>query len=106
MQIVYIGDSLHECQILFSGKNKKIISKWHLLKILPKMLSIYSQITVSHITKSSTVFTLSILTPTIRRLVKEEYLVIILGKIRKRFYELSCFLEKMIKISSMCYPLN
>ena len=29
-----------KCQILFSGKNKKNISKCHLLKILPGMLSV------------------------------------------------------------------
>ena len=29
-----------KCQILFSGKNKKSISKCHLLKILPSMLSV------------------------------------------------------------------
>ena len=29
-----------KCQILFSGKNKKNISKCHLLKILPRVLSI------------------------------------------------------------------
>ena len=52
MQIVSLGDSLHEmsnpaketvcmkCQILFSGKNKKNISKCRLLKILPRVLSV------------------------------------------------------------------
>ena len=46
MQIVSIGDnSLLEticmkCQIVFSLKNKKNISKSHLLKILPRVLSI------------------------------------------------------------------
>ena len=29
-----------KCQILFSGKNKKNISKCHLLKILPRVLSV------------------------------------------------------------------
>ena len=57
MQIVSIGDNLHEIskpvfwekkketicmkyQILFSGKNKKNISKWCLLKNLPRVLSV------------------------------------------------------------------
>ena len=31
-----------KCQILFPGENKKNISKCHLLKILPKVLSIKS----------------------------------------------------------------
>ena len=29
-----------ECHILFSGKNKKNISKYRLLKILPRVLSV------------------------------------------------------------------
>ena len=38
-----------KCHILFSGKNKKNISKYHLLKILPrvqsvKMLSVHASI--------------------------------------------------------------
>ena len=32
------GDNLHEMQILFSWKNKKNISKCHLLKIVPRVL--------------------------------------------------------------------
>ena len=39
MQIVSLGDNLHECNILFSEKNKENISKCHLLKILPTVLS-------------------------------------------------------------------
>ena len=31
-----------KCQILFSGKNKKNISKCRLLKILPRVLSVKS----------------------------------------------------------------
>ena len=31
-----------QCQILFSGKNKKNISKCRLLKILPRVLSVKS----------------------------------------------------------------
>ena len=40
MQIVSLGDNLHECHILFSGKNKKNISKCCLLKVLPRVLSV------------------------------------------------------------------
>ena len=40
MQIVSIGDSLHEMSNPVSGKSKKNISKCHLLKILPRMLSV------------------------------------------------------------------
>ena len=32
-----------KCQILFSGKNKKNISKCRLLKILPRVLSVKSR---------------------------------------------------------------
>ena len=32
-----------KCQILFSGKNKKNISKCRLLKILPRVLSVNTQ---------------------------------------------------------------
>ena len=39
MQIVSIGDNLHEMlNPFFSGKNKKNISKCRLLKILPRVL--------------------------------------------------------------------
>ena len=43
MQIVFIGENLMEiicmkCQNLFSGKNKKNISKCHLLKIVPRVV--------------------------------------------------------------------
>ena len=34
-----------KCQILFSGKNKKNISKCRLLKILPRVLSVNTQYT-------------------------------------------------------------
>ena len=34
-----------KCQILFSGKNKKNISKCRLLKILPRVLSVKTSIT-------------------------------------------------------------
>ena len=37
MQIVSNGDNLHKCQIPFSDKN---ISKCHLLKFLPRVLSV------------------------------------------------------------------
>ena len=37
-----ISVSLHEMSILFPGKDKKNILKCHLLKILPRMLSIES----------------------------------------------------------------
>ena len=40
MQIVSLGDNLHEMSILFSEKNKKNISKCRLLKILPRVLSV------------------------------------------------------------------
>ena len=40
MQIVSNGDSLHKCQVLFSGEN---ISMCHLLKILPRVLSIIAR---------------------------------------------------------------
>ena len=33
-----------KCQILFSGKNKKNISKCRLLKILPRVLSVNPQL--------------------------------------------------------------
>ena len=33
-----------KCQILFSGKNKKNISKCHLLKILPRVLGVKQQL--------------------------------------------------------------
>ena len=33
-----------KCQILFSGKNKKNISKCRLLKILPRVLSVKGQL--------------------------------------------------------------
>ena len=36
-----------KCQILFSGKNKKNISICHLLKILPRVLSIKVLITIT-----------------------------------------------------------
>ena len=35
-----IGDNLHGMSNLFSGKNKRNISVCHLLKILPRVLSI------------------------------------------------------------------
>ena len=38
MQTISLGDNLHECQSLFSGKNTKNISKCYLLKFLPSML--------------------------------------------------------------------
>ena len=40
MQIVSIGDNLHEISNLFSGKNKKNILIGDLLKILQRMLSV------------------------------------------------------------------
>ena len=40
MQVVSLGDNLHKCQILFSRKNKKNISKYRLLKFLPSMQSV------------------------------------------------------------------
>ena len=41
MQIVYLGDNLHEMsKPIFWEKNLKSISNYHLLKILPRMLSI------------------------------------------------------------------
>ena len=40
MQIVSLGDNLHEMSNLFSGKNKKNISVCRLLKILPRVLSV------------------------------------------------------------------
>ena len=41
MQIVSLGDSLHEMSKPILGKNKKNISKYYLLKFLPCMLYIY-----------------------------------------------------------------
>ena len=43
-----------KCQILFSGKNKKNISKCRLLKILPRVLS------VKHIVKSQSQLTANV----------------------------------------------
>ena len=43
MQIVYIGDNFHKCQILFPEKKKKN-SICHLLKILPRLLSIFKDL--------------------------------------------------------------
>ena len=40
MQIVSLGDNLHEMSNLFSRKNKKNILVCHLLKILPSVLSV------------------------------------------------------------------
>ena len=40
MQIVSLGDNLHEMASCFLGKIRKHISKCHLLKILSRMLSI------------------------------------------------------------------
>ena len=40
-----------KCQILFSGKNKKNISKCRLLKILPRVLSIKLPVTIAADTK-------------------------------------------------------
>ena len=40
-----------KCQILFSGKNKKNISKCHLLKILPRVLSVNMLAQNVHIAK-------------------------------------------------------
>ena len=40
MQIVSPGDNLHDMSNLFSEKNKKNISKCHLLNFLPSMLTI------------------------------------------------------------------
>ena len=37
-----------KCQILFSGKNKKNISKYRLLKILPRVLSVKSTSPTGH----------------------------------------------------------
>ena len=36
-----------KCQILFSGKNKKNISKCRLLKILPRVLSVKVPVTTA-----------------------------------------------------------
>ena len=36
----FLGDNLHEMQILFSWKNEKNISKCRLLRILPRVLSV------------------------------------------------------------------
>ena len=43
MQIVSIGDNLHEMSNSVSGENKKNISVCHLLKFLPRMLSVNSK---------------------------------------------------------------
>ena len=40
MQIVSIGDNLHEMSNLFSGKNKKNISKCCLLENFPRVLGV------------------------------------------------------------------
>ena len=40
MQIVPLGDNLHEISKLFSGENKKNISICRLLIILPRMLRV------------------------------------------------------------------
>ena len=45
-----------KCQILFSGKNKKNISKCCLLKILPRVLSVKIPILKIHIRKSDLAF--------------------------------------------------
>ena len=47
-----------KCQILFSGKNKKNISKCGLLKILPRMLSVKETNTLSWETATSKLFLL------------------------------------------------
>ena len=39
-QLVKTGFDIHANRLLFSGKNKKNISKCHLLKFLPKVLSV------------------------------------------------------------------
>ena len=44
MQIVFLGDICIKCQSLFSGKNKKNISKCRLLKFLPSILSVNGSI--------------------------------------------------------------
>ena len=71
MQIVSLGDNLHEmsnpvfweketicmkCQILFSGKNKKNISKCRLLKILPRVLSVKQVLKMCYIYKTPLFF--------------------------------------------------
>ena len=40
MQIVFLGDNLHECQVLFPEKN---ISIYRLLKILHRELSVKAE---------------------------------------------------------------
>ena len=53
-----------KCQILFSGKNKKNISKCHLLKILPRVLSV-NKLHVNELVEKDQISSLfSLCTPT------------------------------------------
>ena len=61
MQIVSLGDNLHECHIPFSGKIGQNVLKCCLLKILPRVLSVKKCYANS------------------REIVQKEHLVIIMG---------------------------
>ena len=50
-----------KCQILFSGKNKKNISKCRLLKILPRVLSVKTSIFTFHIWHNDPYFVLGLI---------------------------------------------